>query len=130
MYNTDGYIIYIGDEFTYKYNVIGYSNELCDSRNSFTVPITFDSVDEAEEYVVDLQKRAQKYVEKIRSNNARSKILKDVEDEVEKQTSSRNSVLMFLIRSSICFAFNSVPNEYGLHGFKYSIKPYSSIKKK
>lgn len=122
-----GYMIMIGDEFTVKFNAMGYHYEVEDIRKRSSMILNFRTREEAQKYVDMLISIASYYANKIKNNKNFGKALDDAKYELEKITSTNRSIIIPLIYDLV-YTVNKKPNVLGLYDMVYVIEDASKIK--
>lgn len=127
MSKKETYVVLVGDEFTIHYNALGYHYEVEDVRKDSCMPLQFDTLDEAYEYMESIVEIAKYYTNKISSNVSFSKAMGDAKHELEKITSTNKSIIIPIIYD-ILFNAGKEQNDQGLYDLKWCLITYDTVK--
>lgn len=122
------YIIMIGDEFTIKFHGLGYHYEMEDIRKKDSMPLTFDTEEEAKKYMDTLLELVYYYTNKIKNNVNHSKAIDDAKYELEKITSTNKSIIIPLILDLV-YHVNKKQNPLGFYDMQYTIVTDTYVEK-
>lgn len=102
-------------------DVMGYYYEPIDSRNCKNIPLTF--IDELEaikyrDHIIDL---AEMYAERLKNHSNPDKYLEDIKEELEKITSTKNSVILEMILDKVYPDENAELNYMGFYNIYFDM---------
>lgn len=103
--------------------VMGYHYEPVFYFNDSTVPLLFDQFNDAYSYLQDILMKANKYFARYKASVKPELCLKEIEEELEVITSSKNSIILSLLMDKINYNGYDEPNEIGFYTINLLVVP-------
>lgn len=112
--------VYHNDK-TGESNVMGYYYEPIDGGNCKNIPLTFLDEQDAIQYRDNIIDLANKYAERLKNHKDPGKYLEEIKEELEKITSTKNSVILEMILDKAYPEEGAELNQMGFYNIRFVI---------